>query len=117
VIARRVRKGRSPLGHDRSHVHHRLLAGGFSQRQIALLFYVVTAAFGGVTILAAYLPGRLGDWTRLAPLGDLTLAGATLAAILLLAVLRRRWLRLRRPEALPPSASSSHHRLPAPIAR
>jgi UDP-GlcNAc:undecaprenyl-phosphate GlcNAc-1-phosphate transferase len=117
VIARRLRKGRSPLRHDRSHVHHRLLAGGFSQRQIALLFYGVTAAFGGVTILAAYVPERLGGWTRLAPLGDLALAGATLAAILLLAVLRRRWLRLRRPEALPPSASNSHHRLPAPVGR
>jgi UDP-GlcNAc:undecaprenyl-phosphate GlcNAc-1-phosphate transferase len=117
VIVRRVRKGRSPLHHDRSHVHHRLLAGGFSQRQIAALFYAVTAAFGGITILAAYLPGHLGAWSGLALLGGLALVSGTLAAILLMAVLRRRWLRLRHPEALPPSASSSHHRMPAPIAR
>ncbi|HEV2235117.1 MAG TPA: MraY family glycosyltransferase [Ktedonobacterales bacterium] len=117
VIARRLRKGRSPLHYDRSHLHHRLLAGGFSQRQIAALFYAVTAAFGAITILAAYLPARLGVWAGLAPLGGLALAGGTLAAILLVAVLRRRWLRLRHPEALPPSASGSHHRLPAPSAR
>lgn len=55
VIVRRLHEGRSPLRFDTSHLHHRLLAGGFSQRQIALLFYVVTAAFGGVTILAATL--------------------------------------------------------------
>jgi hypothetical protein len=55
VIVRRLREGRSPLRFDTSHLHHRLLAGGFSQRQIAALFYVVTAAFGGVTILAAAL--------------------------------------------------------------
>jgi UDP-GlcNAc:undecaprenyl-phosphate/decaprenyl-phosphate GlcNAc-1-phosphate transferase len=114
VIVRRVRKGRSPLRHDRSHIHHRLLAGGFSQPQIAALFYGVTATFGGVTILAPYLGEHLGAW---APLAGLALAGGTLAAILLVAVLRRRWLRLCHPEALPPSASSSHHRWPAPSAR
>lgn len=62
VTVRRLRQGRSPLRSDRSHLHHRLLAGGFSQRQIALLFYVVTATFGGVTILAAAIETNGAAW-------------------------------------------------------
>lgn len=54
VVARRLRQGHSPMRADRSHMHHRLLAGGLSQRQVALLFYGVTAAFGcGAIVLTA----------------------------------------------------------------
>jgi UDP-GlcNAc:undecaprenyl-phosphate/decaprenyl-phosphate GlcNAc-1-phosphate transferase len=63
VIVRRVGRGESPARADRSHLHHRLLASGFSQRQVALLFYGVTAAFGGVTILAAYLQAHTWQWS------------------------------------------------------
>jgi hypothetical protein len=55
VIARRLGARRSPVHWDDSHLHYRLLARGFSQRQIVLLFYAVTASFGGLTMLAAYL--------------------------------------------------------------
>ena len=60
VILRRLREGRSPLRFDRSHLHYRLMAGGLGQRQIALIFYAVTAVFGAVTILSAYLETRVG---------------------------------------------------------
>src|SRR5579885_1345066 len=60
VILRRMRAGRSPLRFDMSHLHHRLLAGGLTPRQIVLIFYAVTATFGGVTILAAYLEVHAG---------------------------------------------------------
>jgi UDP-GlcNAc:undecaprenyl-phosphate GlcNAc-1-phosphate transferase len=60
VIVRRLRVGRSPLHFDRSHLHYRLMAGGLGQRQIALIFYMITAVFGVVTILAAYLESQLG---------------------------------------------------------
>jgi UDP-GlcNAc:undecaprenyl-phosphate/decaprenyl-phosphate GlcNAc-1-phosphate transferase len=131
VIVRRVGTGHSPLHFDRTHLHHRLLAGGFTQRQIALLFYVVTAAFGGITILAAYLQVHLHAWhlrSRLLPwldvqgselptLAGLLLVGVALGVILLVAVRRRRYLLIHRPAALPPSASSSHHRMQLPPAR
>jgi UDP-GlcNAc:undecaprenyl-phosphate GlcNAc-1-phosphate transferase len=55
VILRRVRDHRSPLRFDYSHLHHRLLARGYSQWQIVLFFYAITAAFGGITMVAAYL--------------------------------------------------------------
>lgn len=60
VILRRVREGRSPLRFDRSHLHYRLMAGGLSQRQIALIFYAVTVVFGAVTVLSAFLETRVG---------------------------------------------------------
>jgi UDP-GlcNAc:undecaprenyl-phosphate/decaprenyl-phosphate GlcNAc-1-phosphate transferase len=131
VIVRRLRRGRSPLHFDRSHVHHRLLAGGFTQRQIALLFYGVTAAFGGLTILAAYFQVHIRAWylhSRLLPwlevqgselptLVGLALVVLVLAGILGLAIWRRAYLKAHRPWALPPSASSSHNRVPVPSGR
>jgi UDP-GlcNAc:undecaprenyl-phosphate GlcNAc-1-phosphate transferase len=131
VIVRRVRQGRSPLHFDRAHLHHRLLAGGFTQRQIALLFYVVTAAFGSLTIAAAYLEIHLHIWslhTHLLPWLDvasselptlvgLALVGATLGGILLLALRRRAYLKAHRPWELPPSSSSSHNRIEVPVGR
>jgi UDP-GlcNAc:undecaprenyl-phosphate/decaprenyl-phosphate GlcNAc-1-phosphate transferase len=131
VIVRRVRQGQSPLRFDRSHLHHRLLAGGFTQRQIAVLFYGVTAAFGAMTIVAAYLQVHIHAWhlrTRLLPWLDvasselptlvgLLLVGAVLGGILLLALRRRAYLKAHRPWALPPSASSSHHQMRVPVGR
>ena len=63
VIVRRLGRGRSPARADRSHLHHRLLASGFSERQVALLFYGVTAVFGTVTVLAAYLQAHAWQWS------------------------------------------------------
>ncbi len=131
VIVRRMRRGRSPLHVDRSHLHHRLLAGGFTQRQIALLFYGVTAAFGGLTILAAYLQVHIHAWgmrTHLLPWLEVqtsevpTLVGLALVAIVMgsilgLAIWRRAYLKAHRPWALPPSSSSSHHQLRVPVGR
>ena len=129
VIIRRMRQGRSPLHFDKSHLHHRLLAGGFSQRQIAVLFYVVTAVFGGLTILAAYLEVHIGGGShlhaRLLPWLDiaasevptlvgLVLVAAAMGGILTLAIWRRSYLKRHRPWVLPPSGSSSHNRIPVP---
>ena len=81
VVVRRVREGHSPLRADRSHLHHRLLAGGFSQRQVALLFYAVTVTFGGVTILATALQAN-GDLARLVVgLRRIPLAGFALPGV------------------------------------
>lgn len=65
VFFRRIQHGRTPLRADRSHLHYRLLASGMSQRQVALLFYLITGAFGGMTILAAYLQAHSWRWTAI----------------------------------------------------
>lgn len=47
TIVRRLIKGKNPFKFaDREHLHHRLLAAGLSQRQVALVFYGLTAVFG-----------------------------------------------------------------------
>ncbi len=115
VIVRRVHQGRSPLRFDRSHLHHRLLAGGLTQRQIALLFYAVTALFGGGAILAAYLQTKTAAWTlttHFLPWLDVTsnelptLLGLALVAVVSAAAWRYAAYR-RRKSGLPPGASST----------
>ncbi len=120
VIVRRVRHGQTPLHADRSHLHHRLLATGLSQRQVALLFYAVTGAFGAVTILAAYLQGhawrwsaflRLTPWLNIAATEAPTIIGLALVPAVTVgiwALVRRRRKRL----GLAPEAS--YHRAPTP---
>jgi hypothetical protein len=131
VIVRRVRQGRSPLRFDRSHLHHRLLAGGFTQRQIAWLFYGVTAVFGGLTMVAAYLQRHLAWWhVSWRPLPGISIAASEVpvlvglalvvcatGGILALALWRRAYLQAHRPWAVPPSASNSHHQIPVPTGR
>ncbi len=123
VIVRRIRRGEAPTHADRSHLHHRLLASGLSQRQVALLFYTVTGAFGVVTILAAYLQAhawrwsaflRLTPWLNVAATEAPTIIGLALVPVVtaaLWALIRRRRKRL----GLPPDASSaSNSRMPIP---
>lgn len=52
VVLRRIFHGRSPFLADKMHLHHRLLAIGFSQRQTVLILYVVAAAFGVVAVIS-----------------------------------------------------------------
>ncbi len=46
VILLRLRAGRSPFQGDDSHLHFRLLRLGFSQRQVAALFWMLAVVFG-----------------------------------------------------------------------
>jgi len=46
TIARRFISGRSIFKGDREHIHHMLLARGWSQRRVVLVLYGVSAAFG-----------------------------------------------------------------------
>ena len=46
AIVRRARNHRPIFKPDKGHLHHRLLAHGFSQKQAVLLMYVVSALFG-----------------------------------------------------------------------
>src|SRR5437588_4054656 len=57
TIARRFLSGRPIFQGDREHIHHMLLARGWSQRRVALVLYAVSAAFG----LAAMMFGNGGS--------------------------------------------------------
>lgn len=46
AVIRRVSKGQSPMSPDRSHVHHRLIDMGFSQKQAVGILYVISAILG-----------------------------------------------------------------------
>jgi UDP-GlcNAc:undecaprenyl-phosphate GlcNAc-1-phosphate transferase len=75
IIVRRLASRRSPFAADRSHIHHRLLDLGLSQRATVLLIY-------GVCILLAVLSLRLsGTGATYAFLGLLVLFGLALLLI------------------------------------
>lgn len=46
AILRRVSKGKSPMSPDRSHVHHRLIDMGFTQKQSVAILYLMSALLG-----------------------------------------------------------------------
>ncbi len=46
AFIRRIAKGQSPMKPDRSHVHHRLIDMGFSQKQAVAVLYIVSAILG-----------------------------------------------------------------------
>lgn len=50
VISRRLYKRKSIFVHDDSHIHHRLLAYGLSQKQIVLLLSAISFSFGLTTL-------------------------------------------------------------------
>lgn len=50
TIARRIIQKKSPLKGDRSHLHHILLNLGWSQRQIALFYWVLCAILGSLAL-------------------------------------------------------------------
>jgi len=54
VLVRRVIRGDPIFKADRTHVHHRLLARGFSQKQAAKLLYFVSAALGLAGVLLSF---------------------------------------------------------------
>lgn len=51
AIIRRVREKKKWSDPDKSHLHHRLLALGFSHRQAVLLIYAIASMFGAVAIV------------------------------------------------------------------
>lgn len=53
VVARRIYEKKKFWHGDMKHLHHRLLALGFSERQVLILYYALTAIFGGMAIAFA----------------------------------------------------------------
>lgn len=66
VIIGRLRRGEHIFKPDKTHVHHRLLELGLSQRQAAIMLYVVTSVLG---VAAVVLSWRANATTFTAVLG------------------------------------------------
>ncbi|GFR35958.1 hypothetical protein TCEA9_17700 [Thermobrachium celere] len=52
AMIRRKINNRPIMEADKGHLHHRLLALGYSQRQVAIILYIVSGIFGVTSILA-----------------------------------------------------------------
>jgi len=59
AMFRRLRSGQNLMRPDRGHFHHRLLALGWTQREIVLLMYVVTLLLSIGTILLTIYKGKV----------------------------------------------------------
>jgi len=55
IMFRRMLKGRSPFAPDKEHLHHILMAGGYSVCQTTLIMGALSLTVGGIGILADYL--------------------------------------------------------------
>lgn len=79
AFIRRIAHGQSPMHADRSHVHHRLIDMGFSQKQAVAVLYVISAILG----LSAVVLTTSGPVKAMLLLLALCAAGAVAARIFL----------------------------------
>ena len=57
AIIRRIKKGKSlkaVFQPDKGHLHHRLIARGYTQKQAVIILYAITAALGMFAIIFVY---------------------------------------------------------------
>lgn len=59
VILARLRRGKSPFVADKSHLHHRLLRAGLSQRLAVLFIYSLTLWVGSLAMAIAGIPSGI----------------------------------------------------------
>jgi len=63
VVAKRVKYGRPISSPDRSHLHHRFMNIGFSQRRAAVTMWAWTASLGAAALATRFIPFRQrGEW-------------------------------------------------------
>jgi UDP-GlcNAc:undecaprenyl-phosphate GlcNAc-1-phosphate transferase len=60
VVARRMKHNRPIYAADRSHLHHRFLNIGFSQRRAALTMWLWCASLAGAALATRFVPFREG---------------------------------------------------------
>ena len=72
AIIRRVSHGQSPMTADRSHIHHKLIDMGFSQKQAVAVLYIISAILG----LSAVVLTTSGEVRAMMFLMALCVAGA-----------------------------------------
>jgi UDP-GlcNAc:undecaprenyl-phosphate GlcNAc-1-phosphate transferase len=63
VVARRLKHGRPIYSADRSHLHHRFLAIGYTQRRAAVTMWLWCLSLAGAALATRFVPFREGgDW-------------------------------------------------------
>jgi UDP-GlcNAc:undecaprenyl-phosphate GlcNAc-1-phosphate transferase len=60
AMARRGLRGRPVFSGDKEHIHHRLLALGFSHRRVVLVMYGVAVALGALSLTLSVFASRAG---------------------------------------------------------
>lgn len=59
ALIRRARSGQGLMTADKGHFHHRLLALGWTQREVVLLVYVMTLLFSMAALLLTFFRGKV----------------------------------------------------------
>jgi UDP-GlcNAc:undecaprenyl-phosphate/decaprenyl-phosphate GlcNAc-1-phosphate transferase len=104
VVAKRIKYGQPVYTADRTHLHHRFLNIGFSQRRAALTMWGWCAVLAGAALATRFIhPHAHGDWqtgptVAVALIGALAL-GASIYMVYLLEIVKLANPRIRRREA------------------
>ncbi|HSI97756.1 MAG TPA: MraY family glycosyltransferase [Gaiellaceae bacterium] len=118
VVARRLKHNRPIYAADRSHLHHRFMNIGFSQRRAAVTMWVWCATLAGAALATRFLPLRPGGvWSLV---DSLVVGGIALIAlafsiyvIYLLEIVKLMNPRIRRREREQASIESERRRATA----
>ena len=103
VVAKRLKYRQPVYGADRSHLHHRFLNIGFSQRRAAVTMWLWCASLAGAALATRFVPFREGGewhlWESLAVLGIALFAlGFSVYVVYLLEIVKLMNPRIRRRE-------------------
>ncbi len=89
AVGRRALRGRPVFSADKEHIHHRLLAMGFSQRKAVMVLYAACLVLGGSALLLVFADSR-----------QAALILSTLMVVFVVAVRRLGFLRLAHASAV-----------------
>jgi UDP-GlcNAc:undecaprenyl-phosphate GlcNAc-1-phosphate transferase len=103
VVAKRLKYGQPIYGADRSHLHHRFLNIGFSQRRAAVTMWLWCLSLAGAALATRFVPFREGgEWHPWETLAVLAIAFFALAfsvyVVYLLEIVKLANPRIRRRE-------------------
>src|SRR6476620_9426295 len=104
VVAKRIKHGQPVYGADKTHLHHRFLNIGFSQKRAALTMWGWCAVLAGAALATRFIhPHAHGNWQTgptitVALIGALAL-GASIYMVYLLEIVKLANPRIRRREA------------------
>jgi UDP-GlcNAc:undecaprenyl-phosphate GlcNAc-1-phosphate transferase len=104
VVAKRLKYRRPISSPDRSHLHHRFMDIGFSQRRAAVTMWAWTASLGAAALATRFIPFRAGgQWHAWETIAVVAIAAAALAfsiyVIYLLEIVKLANPRVRRRRA------------------
>jgi UDP-GlcNAc:undecaprenyl-phosphate GlcNAc-1-phosphate transferase len=115
VVAKRLKYRRPIHGADRSHLHHRFVSIGFSQRRAAVTMWAWTATLGAAALATRFVPFREGGewhpWETLAVVGIAFVALAfSVYVVYLLEIVKLANPRIRRRERELPAGQAEERR-------